>query len=414
MDDLELLRAYAEHHSEEAFAELVERHVDLVYSTAVRIVPDADQARDVVQLVFSQLARHARDHQRITLLNGWLYRRTYCTALDLIRAETSRRARERTAMDLLEANAPEPSVWSSVAPLLEEGMSRLSPADQDAIVLRYLENRSLREVGVALGLSEDTAQKRVSRALKRLQEFLLRRGVTVSVVVLASSLASHALQAASPGLAASVSAAALASGPGGCAAVTVGGVGTLVKAPGAWMAISVAVLLIPGGFATFRVLRSGGADAGSPGINLVRNAGFEDGLEHWGENKGELSATPAPVFSGQAAVRVAGRLAPYAGPIQHLPVEAMQSARHFECAARVRIVEGPSQPVQVTLRYDDAEGTHYLTGARGRADAGAWSDIRGRFTLKPSGTLTFVDLFLEGPAPGVDFLVDEVEVRPLK
>jgi DNA-directed RNA polymerase specialized sigma24 family protein len=111
MEDVELLRAYAEDQSERAFAELVERHVDMVFSTAVRMVSDGDLARDVVQVVFTDLARHARDHRRITVVSGWLYRRTCFAALDLLRSNVSRRAREKVAMELYEVNDSDPALW---------------------------------------------------------------------------------------------------------------------------------------------------------------------------------------------------------------------------------------------------------------------------------------------------------------
>ncbi len=410
MEDVELLRAYAEDQSERAFAELVERHVDMVFSTAVRMVSDGDLARDVVQVVFTDLARHARDHRRITVVSGWLYRRTCFAALDLLRSNVSRRAREKVAMELYEVNDSDPALWQALAPHLEEAMGWLSQSDQDAIVLRFIENKSLREVGLSLGLSEDTAQKRVSRALARLRSFYARRGITVSMALLASALASNAVQSAAPDLVATVTAASVAAARGvGMKAGPVEWL-RLTASKAGWLGLGTAVMLVP---AAHRILESGGgADSTAvPGLNLVQNPGFESGTAHWKDTKGVLEVTTALARSGGASALVSERSAPYSGPIQQLPLQAVRAASHFSCSAWVRIVSGPAQPVQITIRYDDEGGTHYVTGARGRAADDRWTELSGNFEIHPVGSLSFVDLFLEGPLPGVDFLVDDVAVQ---
>jgi DNA-directed RNA polymerase specialized sigma24 family protein len=90
MDDIELLRRYSEQRSEEAFAELVSGHVNLVYSTALRLVGEADLAEAVVQVVFLDLARKAKTLCRGTVLAGWLYRSTCLAAANLPRGERAR------------------------------------------------------------------------------------------------------------------------------------------------------------------------------------------------------------------------------------------------------------------------------------------------------------------------------------
>lgn len=409
MEDIQLLREYADHQSEQAFTELVERHVDLVFSTAVRLVSDPDQARDVVQTVFADLARQARNHRRITVVSGWLYRRTCFAALDLLRANSSRRVREKTAMELYEANAPTDSVWQTVAPHLEEAMGWLSQSDLDVIVLRFIENKSLREVGLSLGLSEDTAQKRVSRALGRLRDFYARRGVTVSLGLLSSTLAANALQAAPPDLVASVSAASVASvqvAQGGTAALPLL---HLAKSKAIWMGLTAAVLLVPAGPVIWQSLRPDG-NLIFAGPNLIQNSGFEEGTRFWKDTKGIFGVVTSTSHSGTTCAWISERSASYSGPIQQLPLEAMQSRSRYSCSAWVRLRNGSPQPVQITIRYDDQEGTHYLTGARGRAVADGWTEVRGEFEINPAGRMNFADLFLEGPVPGLDFLVDDVVV----
>src|SRR5215216_2518001 len=100
MEDLQLLRAYAEQRSEPAFTQLVNRHIDFVYSTALRIVSDSQLAQDISQLVFIKLARKAAAFRGGTILAGWLYRTTQFTADTVLRGEWRRRKREKIAMEL--------------------------------------------------------------------------------------------------------------------------------------------------------------------------------------------------------------------------------------------------------------------------------------------------------------------------
>src|SRR5205823_3311949 len=95
-------------------------------------------------------------------------------------------------------------------PVLDEAMANLGKTDRDALVLRFFKNEDLRAVGVALGTSEDGAQKRVTRALEKLRAFLLRRGVTLSSAALATALTGSAVQAAPAALAGAISAAVVA------------------------------------------------------------------------------------------------------------------------------------------------------------------------------------------------------------
>ena len=100
-DDAQLLRQYTEERSEPAFGELVARHIDLVFSAAIRIVGgDRHLAQDVTQTVFADLARKARSLPRELLLAGWLYRHTCFTAAKAVRAERRRQLREKSAMEM--------------------------------------------------------------------------------------------------------------------------------------------------------------------------------------------------------------------------------------------------------------------------------------------------------------------------
>jgi RNA polymerase sigma factor (sigma-70 family) len=212
MPDLDLLRQYARHRSEEAFASLVRRHLNLVYSAALRQVRSPQLAEEVAQSVFTDLSRNAASFAAGTILAAWLYQVTRRTAIDVVRREVRRQARERIATEMNTMNAAASSDWTHIEPLLDEAMEALDDTDRAAILLRYFENKSLREVGQTLGTSDDAAQKRVSRAVERLREFFTKRGVTVGASGLVLVISTNAVQAAPVGLAVTISTAAAMAG----------------------------------------------------------------------------------------------------------------------------------------------------------------------------------------------------------
>lgn len=220
MEDLQLLREYAERRSERAFTEVVNRHMDFVYSTALRVVNESQLAEDITQTVFIRLAHKAGSLRDGTILTGWLYRATQFVAQNALRSDWRRRKRESQAMQFSELERDRESVWKEVAPFLEQAVAQLRQADQDAVLLRFFAGKSLREVGEALGISDDTAQKRVNRALERMREYFARRGIALSVAVIASAIAAHAVQAAPAGLASTLVTASLASPAGGIGVVS--------------------------------------------------------------------------------------------------------------------------------------------------------------------------------------------------
>lgn len=195
MDDWALLRDFAQHGSQPAFAALVGRHLNFVYSSARRQVRSSQLAEEVSQTVFLELARQAARLQPGTPLTSWLYLVTRRAALNALRTELRRQAREQAAYELSTMN-PVPSVWKKLEPLLDEALDTLHPHDRSALLLRYFENKPLRDVGAALGASEDAAQKRVTRALEHLRRFFTRQGVAVSAAGLATQLSVHAVEAA--------------------------------------------------------------------------------------------------------------------------------------------------------------------------------------------------------------------------
>lgn len=215
--DSDLLRRYAADRSETAFGELVRRRIDLVYSVALRQCGgDAHLAQDVVQRVFTDLARKAHRLADRPVLSGWLCRSAQFAASDLVRGERRRRVREQESQSMHETNAPHPAHdWENLRPTIDQALNELPESDRDAVALRFLEGRSFGEVGVALRLTDEAARKRVQRALDKLHGVLTRRGITSTTAALGLALAQQGGVAAPGGLAASVASAALAGGAAG-------------------------------------------------------------------------------------------------------------------------------------------------------------------------------------------------------
>ena len=221
-NDVELLRLYAERQSEEAFSELVSRHINVVYAAALRQVDgDAHLAEDVTQRVFSDLAGKASTLTNHTSLAGWLFSSTRFCALTVRRSEQRRRAREQEAYMMEQVNesrSPSPD-WEELSGVLDETMNELGETDREAILLRFFEGRSLAETGAGLGVSDNAARMRVDRALDKLRELLSSRGISSTAAALAVLFDSYGAPPAPVKLAGRVAKQAV---KGGAAAVTTG------------------------------------------------------------------------------------------------------------------------------------------------------------------------------------------------
>jgi RNA polymerase sigma factor (sigma-70 family) len=209
-DDLTLLREYARRNSEDAFAALVARHVNLVYSVARRQVQDAHLAEEITQAVFIILARKAAALGDNVVLSGWLCRTARYAAANALTIQRRRRRREQEAHMQNLLNEPETGdAWTHIAPLLDDAMEKLGRKDHDALVLRFFENKNFAEVGAALGASEDAAKMRVGRALEKLRKIFSKRGVALTAGAIAGAVSANSVQAAPAGLAATITAVSL-------------------------------------------------------------------------------------------------------------------------------------------------------------------------------------------------------------
>jgi RNA polymerase sigma factor (sigma-70 family) len=211
-DDGALLQRYVENHSDEAFAGLVTRHINLVYSVALRQVGDPHAAEEITQAVVIILAKKAASLRHDKALGSWLFQTTRLTASNFIRSETRRHRREEEAYMQSVLDEAGTEVWPSIAPLLDSAVAGLREKDRQAIVLRFYEGWNLREVGLALGTSEDAAEKRVNRTLEKLRKFFRKRGVSSTTAILAGVISGNSVQAAPVALAKSVTAVAITKG----------------------------------------------------------------------------------------------------------------------------------------------------------------------------------------------------------
>src|SRR5215472_10314552 len=210
LDDNALLREYVTRDSGPAFAALVKRHIDNVYSVALRHTHNQHQAEEITQAVFVILATKASGFRKGVILEGWLYQTARLTALTHIRSEIRRARREQEALMQTDSNDNDPDAWSQIAPLLDTALSRLNETDRTAVVMRFFYGKSLREVGAALGANEDSARMRINRALDKLRKFFAGRGVDSTAATIAGAISAYSIQTAPAALAKSVAAAVIA------------------------------------------------------------------------------------------------------------------------------------------------------------------------------------------------------------
>ena len=276
VDDLILLQAYARANSEAAFATLVSRHVNLVYSVAWRQTGDPQLAEDITQAVFLILARKAGSLGPPTILSGWLCRTARYASANALTMRRRREQREQEAcmQSLLNESEPGSDEWRRLAPLLDGALHQLGRKDHDAVVLRFFEGRTFKEVGAALGAGEDAAKMRVSRALEKLRKIFARQGVSSTSALIAGAMSAHSVQAAPAGLAQSVTVVAGAKGAAAGGSILTLSQGALKLM--AWTkmksaAVISAVVLLTAGTATTLVIRQH-----SPPIPHALPAGLDE------------------------------------------------------------------------------------------------------------------------------------------
>ena len=205
LSDHDLLIRLQREESEDAFAALVHRHTNLVYSVALRHTANPHLAEEITQAVFIIFARKAASLGHLRALSGWFWHTARLTAANFLRSEQRRFRREHEAF--MQSTLEEPvqdGLWRDLSPALDEAMARLNPLERDALVLRHFENKSLAEVGRVLGIGERAAQKRVQRALEKIRRWLTQRGIAATTAIIAAEISIHSIQAAPAGLSAKI------------------------------------------------------------------------------------------------------------------------------------------------------------------------------------------------------------------
>jgi len=301
-NDMDLIREYADCDSESAFATLVQRHIHLVYSVALRFTRNSEDAQDVTQAVLIILAQKAGSLRHRTLLTGWLYETTRFVAIRFLRTRARREIREQKAyMESLLNNSNPENAWQRLEPLLEEAMSRLSEQERTLVALRFFENKSAAESAALLGVREWAAHKRAARAVEKLRLFFARRGIVVPSAVLTTTISANAIQAAPAALAKTATAIAFTKG-------TMASASTLTLSKGAlklmaWTKLKTAIvagtaaLLIAGTAGV--ALQRARAKAASPPYSFSGYATPEASVQSmiWAADTGDLEKLPACVTS---------------------------------------------------------------------------------------------------------------------
>jgi RNA polymerase sigma factor (sigma-70 family) len=402
--DAQLLRLYAGERSEAAFAELVRRHVNLVYSAALRqLGGDAHAAEDVTQAVFTDLARKAEVVAGREVIASWLYTSTRYTATNVRRAR-GRRIKHETEAELMRAiESPSATEWERLRPLVDDVMHELNERDRGAVVLRFFEGRPFAEIGEACGLTEDAARMRVERALEKLRALLARRGVTSTSAALSVALMSHSAVAAPAGLAASVTGAALAGAAAGGAAMS--GVAAVGAVTFMSMAkITVAGLVVAGGLAGigFGLYSSRQAEAASERVaGMAREADAWQAKVKASEARAEQAETRAresearatSVRTASAAKPVTNGQAPAASEVANakMKIEATKAKLDVLVAEKMTLMTNPE--LQRTRLEVDRLGM----GLR-------FSQLYRNLNLTPDQIARFEARWVESRQEGADIL----------
>ncbi len=199
-----MLFEYTDQKSEAAFAALVERHLPVVYSAALRQTEDAALTENLAHVVFILLAQRCHHFPPQVVLVDWLVATTRKVIELNLGSDLRRRRFERKAVVV---NTARPAaLWEQ---WLDEALAQLTDRERCAVLLHYFQFKRPGEVGLALGISEDAAQQSLAQAIGRLHRLFLQRGVAMPESVLPGLLMTRGARTPPSYLGPSVIAAAL-------------------------------------------------------------------------------------------------------------------------------------------------------------------------------------------------------------
>jgi RNA polymerase sigma factor (sigma-70 family) len=386
--DSDLLRRYIEDRSEPAFTELVHRHLELVYSVALRRVGgDVQLAEDVAQNVFRDLARKAPALLTRPTLSGWLYTSTHLASAAVVRGERRRKVRETEAHLMQTMLSPADADWARLRPVIDDVIVALKDDEREAIALRFFEKRSFAEVGTALRVTEEAARKRVDRALDKLRSLLESRGVTSTAGALGTALTTAAATAVPTGLGAKIA---------GHAMATAGVAGSGVTLAG-WLAIALPAAAV----VALGVLAVG---------QHQTNAALQRELSQWAVDRTALAPVAAEnraLARNLADVATLRRTA--AGPLPELPRSSVVAAPPPERAIAASISVTPAGTLQWNEDFVGlAEFLQRLRRTKANADPEARLLVRA-----PGATYSAIAYVIEeARKAGIEHLTVEAGVKP--
>jgi RNA polymerase sigma factor (sigma-70 family) len=396
LDDAQLLSRYAKDRSEGAFAELVQRHISLVYTAALRQVGgDAHLAHDVTQEVFTDLARKARALADRPVLAGWLFTATRFAAAKQVRAARRRRAREQEAhaMNQIRPDSAEPD-WERLRPVLDDVLAELGEADREAVLLRFFEGRAFATVGTRLLLTEDAARMRVDRALEKLRVALGRRGITSTAAALGVALANQAVVAAPAGLASTVTTAALAGAVTGGSTAILATIFSTMSTIKTTAIVTGVIAVFATGAAIYETQRGRQAEAALT-ARADEAGGLRDRLQQLEKELRDASARAQAAETSAADLRKENvRL--HVANTSAKPNDI--AARHEEVINRLVVTNMELRKLyarQQTIRFRTSYGPLYHALGLTSAQVGEFERVRGDNVQAQS------DIFREGLAQGL-------------
>jgi RNA polymerase sigma factor (sigma-70 family) len=212
MDDATLLKDYVETGSQDAYGQLVSRHINFVYAAALRNVHDRHVAEEITQAVFIVLARKASTLRHEAVLSSWLLSTCRYASLGHMKMAARRRRHERRAAEMAKTVWEEEaeSQWPQYEGDLDAALASLREGDRKAVMLRFYEHKSFDEIATILGTAEEAARKRVSRAVEKLRGYFGVSTRTLPATAISYYLYSKLTVDAPIGLATKVTSAATA------------------------------------------------------------------------------------------------------------------------------------------------------------------------------------------------------------